>query len=73
MLKNNLRIIYAESNTNASSVSKKTGIAKSTLSKIINSKTDVKLSTLIKLCDYLGCTLSELIEYIPDKQTVGDK
>lgn len=52
---------------------KKTGIAKSTLSKIINSKTDVKLSTLIKLCDYLGCTLSELIEYIPDKQTVGDK
>ncbi|HGA3256576.1 TPA: helix-turn-helix domain-containing protein [Streptococcus agalactiae] len=50
MVKNNLHIVIALNNTKASEVAEKTGISKSTISKFINGKTDIKLSTLISLC-----------------------
>ncbi|WP_417452065.1 helix-turn-helix domain-containing protein [Kordiimonas sp.] len=45
-----------------------TGISKNTLSRIqstfgYNTTTD----NLNKLCAYLGCSLAELVEYIPDQ------
>ncbi|WP_285140627.1 helix-turn-helix domain-containing protein [Lactococcus petauri] len=46
-------------------------MSESTLSSFVNiaaNGKDIKLSTLIRICDYLNCTLSELIEYIPDDQ-----
>lgn len=67
MLTNNLLIILAQKRTNASEVSKDTGIAQSTISKIINNKTDVKLSTLIKLCNSLKVSLSDLVEFLPEQ------
>ena len=42
MLKNRLLIIFAEKETKASKVSKKPGIAESTISNLANSKTDVR-------------------------------
>lgn len=63
MLKNNLLIVFAEKKTNASKVSNETGIAESTISNLTNNKTDVKLSTLIKLCNALKVRLSDLIEF----------
>jgi putative transcriptional regulator len=44
-----------------------TGINRSTLSKILNQKgystgTDV----LDRLCTYLGCTIADLVEHLPD-------
>lgn len=68
MLKNKILIVFAEKNIKACKVSKETGIAKSTISNLANNKTDVKLSTLVKLCNFLGVTLSDLIEFTPEKQ-----
>lgn len=50
-----------------------TGISKNTLSRIqstfgYNTTTD----NLNKLCAYLGCSLSELVEYVPDEATPAD-
>lgn len=66
MLKNNLLIVFAEKKTKASKVSKETGIAESTISNFANNKTDIKLSTLIKLCNALKIRLSDLIEFSPE-------
>ncbi len=52
----------ALNNTKASEVAEKTGISKSTISKFINGKTDIKLSTLISLCIFFKCQLTDLIE-----------
>lgn len=62
MIKNNLRIVMAMNDTKASKVAERTGIAKSTISNFINGKTDIKLSTLISLCIFFKCQLSDLIE-----------
>ncbi|CNB28351.1 helix-turn-helix domain-containing protein [Streptococcus agalactiae] len=62
MVKNNLHIVMALNNTKASEVAEKTGISKSTISKFINGKTDIKLSTLISLCIFFKCQLTDLIE-----------
>lgn len=67
MLTNNLLVILAQKRTNASEVSRDTGIAKLTISKIINNKTDVKLSTLIRLCNSLKVSLSDLVEFLPEQ------
>lgn len=67
MLKNKLLIIFAEKQIKACKVSKETGIAESTISNLANNKTDVKLSTLVKLCNFLGVNLSDLIEFTPEK------
>lgn len=67
MLTNNLLVILAQKRTNASEVSRDTGIAQSTISKIINNKTDVKLSTLIRLCNSLKVSLSDLVEFLPEQ------
>lgn len=67
MLKNNLLIVFAEKKTKASKVSKETGIAESTISNLANNKTDVKLSTLLKLCNALKVRFSDLIEFSPEE------
>ncbi|MCI1840880.1 MAG: helix-turn-helix transcriptional regulator [Lactococcus lactis] len=69
MLINIFSVLVVKRRLRAYQVSKGTGIAESTLSSFVNivdNEKDIKLSTLIKLCNYLNCTLSELIEYIPE-------
>lgn len=69
MITNNFSVLLAKNKFKANNFSISTGIAESTLSSFVNianNKKDIKLSTLIKICDYLNCTLSELIEYTPD-------
>ena len=48
-----------------------TGLSRDTLTKIRDhSKLEtVKLETYLKLCDYFKCNLSDLIEYIPEKDS----
>ncbi|TPE46600.1 helix-turn-helix transcriptional regulator [Maribrevibacterium harenarium] len=47
-------------------VSKETGINRMTLSKMINHKGySTVTDNLDKLCEYFGCSLAELAEYIP--------
>lgn len=72
MLINNFSVLVVKRRLRAYQVSKDTGIAESTLSSFVNivdNEKDIKLSTLIKLCNYLNCTLSELIEYIPESNS----
>ena len=69
MLTNNFSVLLAKNQFKANSFSSCTCISESTLSSFVNiadNGKDIKLSTLIKICNYLDCTLSELIEYIPE-------
>lgn len=55
--------------TTAKDIFQKTGIGKSTLSTIKNNKNvNISIRTLDKLCKYFNCTISDLLEYIPDKE-----
>ncbi len=54
--------------TTAEDIFQKTGIGKSTLSTIRNNKNiNISIHTLNKLCKYFNCKISDLLEYIPDK------
>ena len=63
MLINNFSVLVVKRRLRAYQVSKGT---LSSFVNIVDNEKDIKLSTLIKLCNYLNCTLSELIEYIPE-------
>jgi putative transcriptional regulator len=48
-------------------LSELTGISRASLTRIYNdTATGVELATLNTLCVKLGCTLSDLLEYVPD-------
>ncbi len=50
-------------------LSRETGINENTIAKLVNEKNleSLKLETLFKLCNYLNCPLSDLMEYTPEK------
>lgn len=55
-----------ERKTNAGAIAKATGLGRSTISKLRNSKNaNISISTLDKLCKYFNCKLTDLIDYIP--------
>jgi len=45
------------------------GLSRNSVNKLFHNRkiVSVKLETLMKICDALNCSLSELIEYVPDK------
>lgn len=49
-------------------IERKTGVNRNTIRKLFRGvKLEaIKVSTLMKLCDYFECKMSELIEYVPD-------
>lgn len=51
-------------------LSRRTGLNKNTLSKIVNNDKPetLTLENILKICDLFNCKLSDLIEYIPDDQ-----
>lgn len=58
-----------ERRTTAKAVAKATGLGGSTISKLRNSKNaNININTLDKLCTYFDCKLTDLIDYIPEKQ-----
>ncbi|OFU49892.1 helix-turn-helix transcriptional regulator [Aerococcus sp. HMSC10H05] len=65
-MKNNFSIILAIKHKKISDVHKATGIAKSTLTRLYYERVDDPNSmTLIKIADYLGCSLDELLARVP--------
>lgn len=63
-------------NLTITEVSNETGIARSTLTPIVNTPEKVKsirFDTMDKLCNYLNIKLSELIEYKPDNDKITIK
>ena len=66
MIINKLNLLLAERFIKASKLSKDTGIAQSTISKIVNNSTSqIDYSTLDKICRYLNITPSNFFEYDP--------
>lgn len=67
-MKNDLSKILGERLLKVSDVFKATGISKTTLTDIYYQRAkNIQLDTLMKICDYLQVSLSDLIEYEPQK------
>ncbi|HEP1427067.1 TPA: helix-turn-helix transcriptional regulator [Streptococcus pyogenes] len=61
-MKNNMRVLLAKQRKKVSDVAKATGIAKSTLTALYYERTkNPEVETLIKIANYLGVTLDELL------------
>lgn len=66
MIRNNLSLLLAERGLKATKVSFDTGIARSTLSKIVNNASEkIDYSTINSLCNYLKITPCDFFEYSP--------
>jgi putative transcriptional regulator len=72
-IENNLRIIMAKKRIdNLSELIEITGLSRNALNKLWRTDENpesVKLGTLITICDKLDIKLSDLIDYIPKKNT----
>ena len=68
-IKIHLGKLLGERKLRASEVSRKTGINPNTLSSLYNENVSgIRFGTLEKPCKFLGCSISDLIEYIPGKK-----
>lgn len=68
-MKNNLSKVLGERLLKVSDVFRATGISKTTLTDIYYQRAkNIQLETLMKICDYLQISLSELIEYKPERK-----
>lgn len=47
-------------------IAEETGIGRITLSRMLNRGAVVRTDTLDKLCDYFGCKIEALLEFIPE-------
>lgn len=55
-------------------VAKATGVHRMTISKLINQRGYVtNTDTLNRLCEYFGCRLDDLAEYVPDRTTQAER
>lgn len=72
MLKSYIRHRMADKNIyDLVEIERATGISHNTVRKLYRNKEleTIKVSTLIRLCDYFDCKLSELLEYVPNKNS----
>ena len=68
-IKIHLGKLLGERKLRASTVAKETGINKNTLSALYNEAVaGIRFETIEKLCEYLNCSVSDLIEYVPLKK-----
>ena len=69
MIKIYLSRILGEKRITQAELARQTGIRPSTISDIYNEMTErLNINHLDKICEYLNCDITDLIEYIPDKQ-----
>lgn len=69
MLNNNIRLIMGKQRIdNIHDLMERTGLSRNALNKLWHEENleAIKLGTLIKICDSLNVSLSDLIEYVPD-------
>ncbi|QQB99396.1 helix-turn-helix transcriptional regulator [Streptococcus oralis] len=61
-MRNNMRVLLAKKREKISHVAKATGLSKSTLTALYYERTkNPEAETLLKIADYLGVTLDELL------------
>ncbi len=67
MIKIKLHELIWQNNVKGYEVADATGLTPATISKIVRGETsDVKLSTINRLCNFFGCKLEDILEYTPD-------
>ncbi|MEK5178468.1 helix-turn-helix transcriptional regulator [Paenibacillus sp. FSL R5-0928] len=54
----------AERNLSRKEVEEATGINRNTMSRLYNDKA-VSIETLAVICDYLGCRIEDVVEFVP--------
>jgi putative transcriptional regulator len=61
-VRNNLRVLMAKHKMNIQDVAEKTGLSRTTVSKLYNEKsTTIAFETIYKLCQLFQCDVEELI------------
>ena len=69
MIKIPLSRILGEKRMSQAELARQTGIRPSTISDIYNEMTErLNIEYLDRICEYLDCSITDLIEYIPNKQ-----
>ncbi|MCM1315264.1 MAG: helix-turn-helix transcriptional regulator [Prevotella sp.] len=69
MIKIHLSRILGEKRMSQAELARQTGIRPSTISDIYNEMTErLNIEYLDRICEYLDCSITDLIEYIPNKQ-----
>lgn len=64
IINNNLAVILAKKLLKIKTVSKETGISRTTLTSLYYQRSSrISFDVLNRLCQYFGCTVGELIEY----------
>ena len=62
IIRNNLRVLMAQNKMNIKDVHEKTGLSRTTISKLYNeTSTTISFETIGKLCDLFQCEVEELI------------
>ncbi len=68
MIKIHLSRILGEKRITQAELSRQTGIRPSTISEIYNEITErLNIEHLDRICEYLDCSITDLIEYIPNE------
>lgn len=63
-VKNNLRVLMAKHKMNIQDVHEKTGMSRTTISKLYNeTSTVIAFETIEKLCELFHCPISELLYF----------
>ena len=74
MIKNNLSRLLGERKWTQADLARRAGVRPNTISALYNEFIDrVSLKQLDRICEVLGCKLSDLFEYIPPKPPERDK
>ena len=69
MIKIHLSRILGEKRMSQAELARQTGIRPSTISDIYNEMTErLNIEYLDRICEYLDCSITDLIEYVPNKQ-----
>ena len=67
MINNKLSILLGDKLLKISKIAQETGISRGTLTSLYYRRSKgINFDTLDKLCNYLNCSISEIIEYVPD-------
>jgi putative transcriptional regulator len=62
IVKNNLRVLMAKNKMNIKDVHERTGLSRTTISKLYNEEsTTIAFETIYKLCDLFNCDVNELL------------
>jgi len=68
MIKNHLSRLLGERKWTQADLARRTGVRPNTISALYNEFIDrVSLKQIDRICEVLGCNLSDLLEYIPPK------